>query len=193
LAPRTDRQGRPLSYWLYLYTASRYGWPHPEGRQPRERQKEAAEAIRSIGPAAVPYLVKWIAYEPNPLKTNFIIFMGRFRGGRFNHWIPESFTTDQAILRAVSARDGFAILGPVAHSAAPDLRRHLAHVGHPATAQHIVNALASIGPDGVLALSNFLTNSQGHITSEAISTARSAAVSALSRSGTNALPEAAPH
>jgi hypothetical protein len=178
-------QGRPLSYWLSTYTAARFHWPQPGKPRHLHSPEEATEAIRAIGPAAVPCLVKWINYEPSAGKRGFIKFMGRFRGGRLDRWVPESFTTDQTWLRALGASAGFDIIGPAAHSATPELLRCARRVKNPASVQLIVRALGSLGPEGVIALSDILTNLPD---SETTAYVKLEAMNALTSMGTNAAP-----
>ena len=183
--------GRPLHYWTYLYTANRFGWPHPEASHGSIRNaeaSEAAEAVRAIGPAAVPYFVKWIGYEPNPTRTKIAGFMRRFRKGPLTRLIPDGNSPDQAWLRAVSASDGLKILGPDASSASPQLLRLALRSRNPAGAQQIVEALAGLGPQGVLALAKILTNPPAKSASEAGAHARSTAIFLLTNMGANALP-----
>jgi len=144
--------------------------------------------IRAIGPAAVPYLLKWIAYEPSPMKTKFITFMGRFRGGRFDRWIAEYFTRDQAARRRAFAAEGFGILGQAAQSAAPELLRQLTYASDSGTAGDNARALAGIGPEGLSRLSDFLTNSNRRIIPESKSWARLSAINAIQVLETNAAP-----
>jgi len=181
-------QGRPLSYWTYLYTASRFHWPHPEAPQAWSRNAEAAKAVRAIGPAAVPYLLQWIGYEPNNQRAKLAEFIRTFRKGPLTRLIPDGNSPDKEWLRAVSASDGFNILGPDAASAAPELLRLAQRSRNPAGAQKIVEALASLGPQGIVALGQLLTNAPAPSSPEAGAHARSTALFQLGSMGRNAIP-----
>jgi HEAT repeat protein len=180
--------GHRLSYWLDVYTVARYQWPDPVPPATRQEAEHAPDMIQAIGPAAIPYLLKWIAYEPSPMKTKFIDFMGRLRGGRPRGWIPEYLTTNRAARRRFSAAEGFCILGQAAQSAAPELLRHLTYASNPGTAGDNARALAGIGPEGLSALSDFLTNSNRRIIAESKSWARFSAINAIQTLETNAAP-----
>lgn len=177
-------KGHPLSYWTYLYTANRFGWRLIGGAE----VDEAVEAVRAIGPAGVPSLVKWIGYEPNPIRSKVVGFMRNFRKGPLTRSILDGNSPDQAWLRAVSASDGFKLLGPDAASATPQLLRLVRRSRHPAGAQQIIEALASLGPQGVLALAQVLTNPPATSAPEAGAHARSTAIIQLTNMGANAWP-----
>lgn len=180
--------GHRLSYWLHVYTVARYEWPYLFAPPNQQKAEQAAEMVRAIGPAAIPYLLKWIAYEPSSVKTKFIDFMGRLRGGHPRRWIPEYLTTNQAARRRFSAAEGFCILGQAAQSAAPELLRHLTYARNPGTAGDNARALAGIGPEGLSRLSDFLTNSNRRIIPESKSWARLSAINAIQTLETNASP-----
>jgi hypothetical protein len=186
--PQPRCGGHPLSYWLQVYTEARYNFPYDVAPPNQQKAEQAAGMIGAIGPTAIPYLLNWIAYEPNPMKTKFIDFMVRLRGGRPRRWIPEYLTTDQAARRRFSAAEGFCILGQAAQSAAPELLRHLTYASNPGTAGDNARALAGIGPEGLSALSDFLTNSNLRIIPESKTWARLSAINAIQTLETNAAP-----
>src|SRR5262249_25855710 len=165
-----DYQGHPLSYWIGLYTAATYRWPHPEGQQAWARRDEAAQAVRAIGPTAAPHLVKWIGYEPLRAKTQLTDFLATHGPAWLPRWLAAP-RADPAEFRAMAALEGFKLLGPDARSATPALLARASRVRSRGAAQNIVQALAALGPDSLSALTSLLTNDT---TSdfEVISTAR---------------------
>jgi hypothetical protein len=99
-------QGKSLSHWL--------------GRMPRsgEVPPEVREAIRQIGPQAVPWLVTWLAYETPPWRK-------RLNDLCKQHQSLKCLETDesQRYRRGLGAMDAFEILGPEARKAKQELLR----------------------------------------------------------------------
>jgi len=61
--------GRTLSEWLARYNPA---WDRDDGG--RTTSENAAEAVKHIGTNALPWLVRWIRYEPRPweVKLHFL-------------------------------------------------------------------------------------------------------------------------
>jgi hypothetical protein len=66
--------GKPLSYWVQMYSRLDLGFGDEE---------KAAAAIRAIGTNALPFLLKWTDYEPTKLDEWF--------GSNYNE-LPEWMT-----------------------------------------------------------------------------------------------------
>jgi HEAT repeat protein len=109
---------RSLSYWIMLNADN---WSRGRGVEPK-----AEEAIAHIGTNALPFLLNWIRYEPQPsrIRTAAISF--------FSRKLPKAITPDvivrwvcedKAGSRANAAAFGFCLLGPQIRSALPELFR----------------------------------------------------------------------
>src|SRR4051812_45650123 len=76
--------GKKLSEWVTSLEAFH--------RSDDPVRKEAEEAIRHIGPRAVPYLVHWLCWEPSPWFKK----MPRFVAARLERLAPNTFASDHA-------------------------------------------------------------------------------------------------
>src|SRR5262245_59418301 len=65
-----EYQGRRLSDWIIIYASE------------RNAREEAKDAISHVGTNALPWLVKWIQYEPPPWKIKLNALLGK----RFSWW-----------------------------------------------------------------------------------------------------------
>jgi len=134
-----DRQpqyeGRNLLHWLELYEL---------GAGNREATEQAARAVRQIGTNAVPWLVKWMKYERPYWRAEVVQMLG-------NKWYQ------RARQHARLADRGFAILGPTANCALPELDRMTHNTAQPATA---LAALAVVRrfADGAPVLAGVITD-----------------------------------
>jgi hypothetical protein len=130
-------KGRTLSYWL-----ERSGNNAVLDRPP---DQEATTAIRTIGTNALPFLLRWIRYEPpfwseaarkrlpETIKTNYLGWTIMYGRGR---------------TRAELAALGLCILHTNANSAIPELRRLVEDRTHPLTAAYAAAALMAIQRGG---------------------------------------------
>jgi len=130
---RQSWQGRPLSFWLKEFDDNRGG---------------AAQAVRQIGAAALPYLCDELRAKDPAWMLQLVAF------ARKQRLVKVGFTPDaQRRERAIQACRA---LGPVARPAIPALGEALGHGSGSA-----VQVLESFGPDAIPALAKALTNAPG--------------------------------
>jgi hypothetical protein len=152
-------KGRSLSQWV-----EDYGTP-PKMTLSRQ-QEVAAQAIRAIGTNALPFLLRWIKYEaPPPVREG-------------------SAPRDEADLRADDAVRAFAIIGPDARCALPELTAILTRTvpGVTFANTRAGHAMAAIGPAALPAFCAALTNQSPAV--------REVAALTIYDLGTNARPAA---
>jgi len=87
--------GKKLSEWAKIYSET---FDFPNGSQ---QTQQASEAIRHIGTNAIPYLAKWIAYNPPTWQTSIKREIDQFSAGISSH-LEISFK-DKKMDRAVCA------------------------------------------------------------------------------------------
>jgi hypothetical protein len=126
--------GRPLSYWLTL-------------EQTHLRIEDADEAVRHIGTNALPFLLKWIRYEPPPWRAKVLRATPQFLEGPVWH-----VTTSQHQLLAAASANAFRVLGTNAAGAVPELTALVRNTNAPQTAVTAMQPLTWIGPDGLAPL-----------------------------------------
>jgi hypothetical protein len=146
-------KGRSLGSWLNDFSADKL-----------EQRLQAAEAIRQIGPKAVPYLIPRLKYpsgEPvspwSGLKTRLLYFLSRQKIIKVS--LPRNYTSPRH--QAFAALDA---LGPAAKEALPALEKLLHE--HPPD-PHCTYIIARIGPAGLPLLNQALTNDERIIRMEA--------------------------
>ena len=182
-------QGRSLSKWIAYYITHTSGMsggldglPPLIGKPETEctETREAAEAIRHIGPDALPWLVEWISFQPKPWRARLLILTGKlpayFQTRRPVTWL----TPDPGYARMDFALSGFAILGPTAAPAIPQLTMVATNARLPGW-RRAVRALIEIGPPAVPALTNLLS-------SNLPSSAKVGIAQGLARMGSGAAP-----
>ena len=153
-------RGHHLSYWLVLAQA------HPENEM-------AGEAIRNAGTNALPFLLKWIRYEPPPWKVKVLNATPRSLTG------PVSFViTSHRHFRASQSANAFRVLGTNAISAVPELTALARNTNAPLTSVYAIQALPWIGPDGLASLVSLIQDRRYPL--------RAWAVAAISITPTNA-------
>ena len=158
-------QGRKLSQWLRTYDGH-----YPDQSTPSLR---AQAAIREIGTNAIPYLLKWISYEPSSLKTKTLQFLERLPLPMRRHLVRSP------IVSADDAEHGFFILATQANSAIPELKRLAITSSSSERAFSCTRSLAFIGPNAMPALMEIFTNANP--------VARSCAILVIGELGTNGL------
>lgn len=114
---------------------------------------EADEAIRQIGTNALPCLLKWIAYEPSPIR-NFAFY----RLTRISPALAHPLSDFPMRNRAAEAEYAFLILGPAARGAVPELARLAINAKDLQASIRCVGALRSVGPDSVPGLTAIISN-----------------------------------
>jgi hypothetical protein len=143
--------GKPLSEWLLLLDLKQMGHS-PEEIQAQTPQPE--DAIRQIGTNAIPTLLKILgATEGNESRVLRNLKSREFRK-LFSVGGPTvEDLTDLAV-------DGFGILGTNAASAIPQIVKLFHNVE---TCEAAAQALAKLGPQGIAALTNGLSNKNTNI------------------------------
>jgi hypothetical protein len=168
-------KGRSLEHWLKVY-----GSPESYGKG---AGAEAEEALRSIGTNAVPFLLKWVAYETHPSRSKqFAITAISMLPLLKNHpWVKRWMnSTDSRLFRADVALAAFEVLGPSASFAIPQLASMAHGSTNPGPARRAVDALANIGPPAFQAVLGVVADPHAD--------ARFYAITALQSFGTNARP-----
>lgn len=107
----------------------------------KEIREPAEEAIRQIGPRAVPRLLQMLRSHDTVFERA-LVQLNKKR--RFFH-----FPVLPAQVRRMRASLAFAALGSLGQSAFPELKRMLTHDPEP---EYVADALAAIGPESVNAL-----------------------------------------
>ena len=144
--------GRRLSDWVQ--TAYQ---PQSTGRP------EIESAIRNIGANALPYLVRWLRYEPPAWKTRLLAGINRL----FNSQLQ-----DRADLRAWGAMEAIPVLGSGAEPAVPALARLMNDVNAPMTANRATIALFGLAHELLAADVALMTNHSVEFRSQAVFMAR---------------------
>jgi len=155
-----EYQGKMLREWVDVYDSS-------NGRQ-------GADAIRAIGKSALPFLLRWTAYETPRWEQKVNSVLEKISAGH----LGLSLEPDMAPSAAARA---FRALGPEAETAIPGLTRLLYGRSRGDSADNAAYALVSIGPRGMPPLLAALSNTQSRVT------ARIAAATYLPFGETNAV------
>jgi HEAT repeat protein len=122
---------RSLSEWLLLYQSSNPG------------KEEVESAVRQIGTNALPFLLKWITYDPPGWRRPFNTALARMPTGIIRRF------RDTDLQKAYAARDGFRILGSQASPAIPDLTRIMHDRSGRMSGRLAIQALGGIGENGL--------------------------------------------
>lgn len=139
--------GRPLSEWI-----ERLGDPNDKPGQVR-----AEEAIRTIGAAAVPHLLRKLRARDSSLKEQIELI------ARLQPWFNVSF--GRASAERAKAVRAFSALGPAAVGAVPELRRTLEEGENP---KDVAETMSRIGSEAIVALQDALTSGDPNVRSAAI-------------------------
>ncbi len=142
--PQPTYEGRTLQHWLQAFS--------PNCIEGENGLEKAREAVANIGTNAIPTLLEWISYEPTPSYRAAADLLSR---------LPDSIRPDfltRGRSRAWLAQRGFAILGPAALPATPELARLAitAHGDDRATA--CITALSVIGPSATPSMLTVVNN-----------------------------------
>jgi hypothetical protein len=133
--------GKRLSEWVGRYLSS-------------SDSHECDDAIRRIGTNALPWLMKWISYDPPRWKTKIYASANSIISSLNSDWS----IIDEKERRSFGVFLAFDALGSQAKPAIPELTRRLNNgnaVGH---AQAAASLLSAIGNDGLLPLLQVVTN-----------------------------------
>ncbi len=148
--------GRTLSYWLKRrHEQTKVKWLPPAETQ------QTRKAIRSIGTNAIPWLLEWLHYEPNPVPQ---AVLNRVEWSFWTRGIGSfiRYGTGHSNERAESVVLAFQTLGTNAALAVEDLNSLMRDGTHPLTCVRATMALGSLGPYAFPALSNALFTTNQH-------------------------------
>jgi len=131
-------KGRALSEWLQLYQK------RTTGDLSVSEIDDAPDAVRHIGANALPYLLKWV--QPRPTSAELAV---QYLPERLRESVIFRGFSERSDVRAEAAVSGFAILGPAARPAIPEL---VGLVTSAAPYPFAREALEGLGGDGLSAL-----------------------------------------
>jgi hypothetical protein len=144
--------GKALSQWLEEVPDD---WGHPvTGRLDPEERPAAAKAVRAMGTNALPELIRMMEARDWPPKQRLLWLAS-------SPWLIDITHTTPRERQKVQALFGFCALGTNANPAVPALMDFLLRQGE----YHTAAALAYMSPEGVLSLSQALTNRDIDLTS----------------------------
>ena len=132
-------QGKRLSEWLGAYEL---GYVSVTEQRFADNEKEAASnAIRNLGTNCLPWLVRWIGYEPPALRDRFRGILWKLPMSiRLRLWEGDRLSMD--------AVEGFRILGRAAGPAVPELARLMNDGNRKASRLRAMHALKRVGEEG---------------------------------------------
>jgi hypothetical protein len=138
--------GHPLSFWVAaLARATPIGLDTPT---PREQLRKATNAIDHIGVAALPFLMKWIQYEPAQWRLKLFYKLNAAPSPRarlLSRWVINQKTFHLA----TGACRAFGPLGTRAMPAFEDLCRLLNDTNRPYTSSGAALALGNFGTNAL--------------------------------------------
>ena len=149
-------QGKRLSEWVdKRWFAPQPGFPQPVVPPPASWFPiDAEETIREIGTKAIPYLLKWIRYEPPVWKTKLFTVINRmFRCS----------LEDQQAIRADTAASAVAVLGSEAVGAVPGLALLMNDTHAPNRARRATSLLSKLQSELLPAAMALMTNNSGEV------------------------------
>jgi hypothetical protein len=145
-----EYNGKKLSEWLQAYEL---GYSNDAEERIFEReQKAAANAIQHIGTNALPWLLRWIAYDPPAWKEKIGRFVVKIRSKTVTRWYVKGYR-----LR-FDAVQGFRVLGPNAAPAVAELERIVKGSRCGFGQQCAMDALGCVGKDGLSVIIAALEN-----------------------------------
>jgi hypothetical protein len=139
-------KGRTLTHWLAVYQKASL-----DSRKEREEQ-EAADAVRSIGAKALPYLVARLTYYTPSWRLK-VERAARQLPGPAGVWVSSQLTGEED--HVVAALNGFYLLGAESAPAVPEL---IGLLRRKETWDIATMALQEIGEAGIPDLTEALTN-----------------------------------
>jgi hypothetical protein len=150
-------QGKSLTKWLkQLDDGKSFGISSSELAAPTPAQLEAAQAIHAMGTNALPCLMEDIHARPdtNEFRIRFYHWSNQHLPDYLRGLLLPNMDLTEADRRRWRAAEGLAVLGPLAKPALPELKRLLlANFWH-SSIKEAAFALATMGPEGVEALTN---------------------------------------
>jgi hypothetical protein len=162
-APREPiYDGHPLSDWVVALATD---------ATPKEGAPAPTYAIDKIGPAAIPYLLKWTQYERPRWRQNLCTWLDR-RAYTLTRELASMLADKRADLLASGTSAAFNVLGPRAMPALDDLCRLMNDTNRPSTALRATGALAYLGTNALPQLEAAATNANYPINLAALDAVR---------------------
>ncbi|HWH71361.1 MAG TPA: hypothetical protein VNT26_18445 [Candidatus Sulfotelmatobacter sp.] len=128
--------GHSLVYWVSRMDSTPGTYPD---------MYDAAHAIREIGTNALPFLLRWIEAEPQPWRSNAVVFLESHGAYRVASWIPD----DSNMTQAHRTLGALIALHEKAIPAIPELTRLMNNAAKPDTAGRAMAALAELGTNSL--------------------------------------------
>jgi len=149
-------QGRTLSYWLERREQ------FVKARRPSSAgQDESQKAILTIGTNAIPWLLAWIRYEPNPVPQSILNrVLWSYWSTPVGNFIRYGYGSRNS--RAENVVLAFDTLGTNAAPALPGLILLMKDRTHPLTSVRATMALGCLGPHAFPALAEALFSTNQH-------------------------------
>ena len=132
-------KGKKLSQWILQSRQTRY----PETVPPTATQ--ARDAVQHIGTNGIPFLLRWMQYEPSPWRQKIDNKMRGYPGRTWDNFITRTILRDRRNERAGLGATGFELLGTNGVLALPELVKRMADQKAPYTAWRSARALAYLG------------------------------------------------
>ena len=177
-----EYNGWKLSQWLEACA----------GRSPKEYPpgySVAAEAVQHMGTNALPFLIKWIQYQPSPWAARARTLIRKLPASAQTSSLVKSVLVDKAKDRAEGAAAyGFRFIGLGAARAAPELIELMNDPRRPAIAVRAVHALSAIGQEGLLPLLTCVTNRALPVTTRQLAAVRASTMMDFGANAAPALP-----
>jgi hypothetical protein len=170
--------GRPLSSWVYLL-----GKVTDQNAGSEHTRSAAIKAVAHIGTNAIPFLLRWIRYEPSASKLGLRIaqVIQRIPGNPRIPFLGQPVTKPAEVVRAYGATEAFELLGAAAVPAIPELASLVNGNKSGAVTDRASRALAGIGPAALPTVIQLFDQRTDLVS-------RLFLIFAIERLGTNALP-----
>ena len=148
-------QGKTLTKWVEIY-----GQEIDSAVQGSPVRHEGADAIRTIGTNALPFLVEWTSFDAPDSSVRYSAARFLFRSGLFarDGAVAKWCRFEREIDRAMSAARAFAPLGRQAEPAIPELLHQLNAPNGGQSTDWALFALANIGGAAIPALQAHLAD-----------------------------------
>jgi hypothetical protein len=150
--PEPVYRGKPLRVWLDEWRANEFPTTNWATRSDKAKQ-EAADAVRAIGPDAIPFLLKSLRFKHPSIKSRLReIIPARWHSALHLNYGPYD--------SQIPGMDGFAILGPLGAPALPQLIKlgQDGEANHSRWAVGALGSLRSAGDPAIPFLIQSLTN-----------------------------------
>jgi len=123
-----EYEGKKLSEWVEMYPS--FGLPGDADL--------AARGVRAIGSNGIPFLLKWLEYEPSPLRQKFFAAINdaaKRLGLSYRHYDVREWR------RATGAAEGLLVIGPPAYPTVKELARVMHATNTTISATHAYRVL----------------------------------------------------